>query len=195
MASKSRHDERCRKCKETIEMMLEKIYGSVRPNYKFDVGARPQDFIGFPVYGTLKDIFSKLQNYRGYRDFVRSKTLRRCDFFIPDASFIVEFDESQHFTIPRKLSLECYPYNLKLGFAKEKWRHLCDESKARDNDPHFRDEQRAWYDTLRDFLPELKGFDPTVRLYSKEMQWCSLDPKRSDDIDKFNNLIEEAKKC
>jgi len=187
------HNERCRKCKKTIEIMLREIYGRVQPDYKFGVGTRPQDFIGFPCYEALKEIFATLQNYRGYKDFVKSKVLPRVDFFMPDAGFIAEFDESQHFTIPRKLSLECYPHDLKLGFGKGKWMCLCDEIRAKDNDPPFRDEQRAWYDTLRDFVPEIKRLNATVRLYSKEIQWCSLDLKNFDDIEEFKNLIEGGK--
>jgi len=191
--SKSRHDERCVKCKKTIEIMLGKIYGSVRANYKFDIGTRPEDFVGFPLYETLKEIFVILQNYRGYKDFVRAKILRRCDFFIPDAGFIVEFDESQHFTIPRKLSLERYPDRLKLGFSKEKWKYLCDEIRASDNDPRFRDEQRAWYDTLRDFLPQIKGLRPTIRMFSKDFQWCNLDPENPVDVEKFKSILEDKR--
>jgi len=47
---------------------------------------------------------------------------------------------------------------------------------------------------LRDFLPELKGFEPTVRLYSKEIQWCSLNPEKPEDIAKFRKLIENRRK-
>ena len=50
----------------------------------------------------------------------------------------------------------------------------CDEIRAYDNDPPYRDEQRAWYDTLRDFIPEMKGFLPTVRVFAKDLAWCSL---------------------
>jgi hypothetical protein len=34
---------------------------------------------------------------------------------------------------------------------------LCEEINAKDNYPPYRDEQRAWYDTLRDFLASDKG--------------------------------------
>lgn len=185
-----RHDERCPACKKTIETMLRKIYGGVEVNYKFEAGTRPEDYGDSPFHSKLKEIFSELRDHRGHEDFIRSQTLPRCDFFVPDPGFIVEFDESQHFTVPRKLSLQCYPNGLKLGFSKEKWIRLCDEIRARDNDPPFRDEQRAWYDTLRDFLPEMKGLSPTVRLYSNAMRWCSLDPNEPNDLEKFRNLID-----
>jgi len=76
-----------------------------------------------------------------------------------------------------------------------RWAFICDKTRATDNDPRYRDEQRAWYDTLRDFLPELTGnLKPTVRLYSEEMQWCSLDPDNPDDVEKFKNIIESRRK-
>jgi hypothetical protein len=186
-----KHNERCRKCKEIITIMLKKIYGSIETNYNPQVGTKPGDFIGLACASELWEIFQALQNHRGYKEFVRVKKLWRCDFFVPDPGFIVEFDESQHFTSARKLSLLHYPNSLKIGFSKQTWIDLCDEIQARDNDPYFRDEQRAWYDTLRDYMSEIKGFGPTVRLYSKEMLWCGLDPNSSDDISRFQELIED----
>ena len=77
-----------------------------------------------------------------------------------------------------------------------RWAFICDKTRATDNDPRYKDEQRAWYyDTIRDFLPELTGdLKPTVRLYSEEMQWCSLNPNNPDDIEKFKNIIEGRRK-
>ena len=190
----SRHDERCPECKRSIEAMLRKIYGRAEVNYMFETGTKPEDYKDATFYPKLKEIFSELQSFRGHRDFIRRPTLPRCDFFVPNPGFIIEFDESQHFTLPRKISLQNYPQNLKLGFSLTKWINLCEKIDARDNDPPFRDEQRAWYDTLRDFLPELKGLEPTVRVYSKEMQWCSLNPEKPEDIAKFREFIENRRK-
>ena len=47
-----------------------------------------------------------------------------------------------------------------------------------------RDEQRAWYDTLRDLVPSIMGLQPTVRLYASDQVWCSLDP----DFDMWNAI-------
>jgi hypothetical protein len=111
------------------------------------------------------------------------------DFFLPQQGMIVEFDESQHFTETRKITLSHYPSDLILGFSRDIWMKHCDETQAYDNDPPFRDEQRAWYDTLRDFLPEIKGFPPTIRLYARDIEWCTLDPKKSEDVKKFRNVL------
>jgi len=186
---RAKHSERCPECKKTVNDILRKLYGDVATNYRFDFGTRPEDFKYSSHYPVLRKIFERLQEYRNHKDFVRSEVLPHCDFFMKSAGFILEFDESQHFSIPRKISLDLYPEDMKLGFSRQKWTRLCEEIKAQDNDPAFRDEQRAWYDVLRDFLPMIKGLKPTVRIYSKEMAWCELKPDNPEDFERFRNLI------
>lgn len=186
---KVKHNERCPECKKTIELMLEKIYGKVSANHKFDTNTKPEGFKKTPLYREIKEIYTSLQNYRGHQEFVRSNNLRPCDFFVPDPGFILEFDESQHFTSSRKLTLTKYPKTIKLGYNREKWIELCERINAKDNDPPFRDEQRAWYDTLRDIIPAVMNLNPTIRLYSKDFKWCSLDPNLSSDIEKFKKIL------
>ncbi len=186
------HDERCPKCKETIRKFLERIYGKVELNYKFEVGTHLKDFLNTSCYGELKEIYEALQNHRGFKEFVKATTLPNCDFFIPSLGFIVEFDESQHFTLPRRIALETYPDGLELGFNRGKWIALCEKINARDNDPLYRDEQRAWYDTLRDFLPEIKGLKPTIRLFAGDFAWCSLNPNNKSDVQRFSGFLRKA---
>ncbi len=188
------HDERCPKCKETIRGFLERIYGKVEQNYKLEVGTCLEDFLNTSCYSKLKEIYEALQNHRGFREFVDTETLYPCDFFVPNPGFIVEFDESQHFTLPRKITLEMYPNELELGFNREKWVTLCEKINARDNDKRkpYRDEQRAWYDTLRDFLPAIKGLKPTVRLFARDSVWCSLNPDDTSDIERFRRFFERS---
>lgn len=187
-----RHDERCPQCKEIIKKLLEKIYGKVEPNCKFEIGTQPADFKNTPYYGKLKEIYETVQNHRGFKEFVKAQTLPNCDFFIPTAGFIVEFDESQHFTLPRKITLEHYPEKLELGFNRKRWMALCERINAKDNDPPYRDEQRAWYDTLRDFLPfiVLKDLKPTIRVLARDFVWCSLDPSKPSDVERFKILLK-----
>ena len=183
------HDERCLECKIAIEKMLKEIYGDVERNYKFDLGTGIEYYESFSCFKSLKDIFQKLQELRGHAHFIKTSTLPNCDYYVPEPGFLVEFDESQHFTIPRMISLQHYPQNLKLGFPKKRWIDLCEMIRARDNDPPYRDEQRAWYDSLRDFLPEIKGLNPTVRLYSKDREWCRFNSKSQSDLSKFKAII------
>ena len=87
-----------------------------------------------------------------------------------------------------------YPEELTLGFDRSKWIALCERIHARDNDPLYRDEQRAWYDTLRDFLPSLQNLQPTVRLYAKDCTWCSFDPHSPEDVKKFEAVLKGTHK-
>ncbi len=188
--SKSHHNERCPECKETVKKLLEKIYGKVEQNYNLEAGTLPDDFKNTPYYEELKKIYETLQNYRGHKNFVKSKTLPNCDFFVSNQRFIVEFDETQHFTEPRGVALKSYPEKLELGFDRKKWIELCKEINSKDNEPLYRDEQRAWYDTLRDFLPTIKDLKPTVRLFSKDYVWCSFDPNKSSDVKRFEKILK-----
>jgi len=90
--------------------------------------------------------------------------------------------------------LEKYPCNKEIGYIKDQWIAHCDELDKHDNDPPSRDEQRAWYDTLRDFLPEIKGFQPTVRLYADEWDWCRMDPNKEADRETFKRIISERQR-
>jgi len=184
------HNERCKDCKDTIGRMLEKIYGDVFRNYKINTGTIPESFSNSPSYKALKEIYQDLQSYRGHEHFVGVKTLPHCDFFMPDPGFVLEFDESQHFTKPREITLRKYPSYLKLGYDRYKWIDRCASLKKKDNDPPFRDEQRAWYDTLRDSLPVLIGLNPTVRLFAGERKWCEMDPEKEADSKLFQGIIE-----
>ncbi|MDI9576973.1 MAG: hypothetical protein QM398_02415 [Thermoproteota archaeon] len=191
-AKLSRHSERCPQCKIVFQALLKQIYGEVHGNYKFDIGTHPTDFHQSKLYPSLEAIFNALQNSRGYNDFVKSGSLPRCDYFIPKAKTIVEFDESQHFTSARKIALELYPEGLELGFDKKKWIDLCLKLNKKDNDPPYRDEQRAWYDTLRDFLPTVCNLAPTIRVYAQDFPWCTIDPENEAHRAQFVNLLKVA---
>lgn len=184
-----KHTERCPECKKTVREFLRKIYGSVETNHKVELGTTPDAFRNTKHYKHLKRIFNVLQENRGHKDFVKAKALPRCDFYVHKSKFLLEFDESQHFTEQRRLALQAYPKSLKLGFDKSKWIEICERTMAKDNYPPFRDEQRAWYDTLRDFLPEIVGMKPTVRLYAGEKRWCDLNPEKLGDIELFKRIM------
>jgi len=110
---------------------------------------------------------------------------------VPRPGFILEFDESQHFTPLRRLALSRYPSSLPSGFDLERWMNLCREVNAQDDEPPYRDEQRAWYDTLRDFVPTLFDLRPTVRLYSREYPWCELNPSSAEHVERFRQILSE----
>ena len=186
---KKAHNQRCPECKATVKKMLEKIYGRVENGPKFEVGVLPENFKGSPYHKNLEEIYMALQKHRGFDQFIKAETLPHSDLFVTEPGFIFEYDESQHFTLPRKKALKHYPASLKLGFNKERWIELCGKIDAKDNDPPYRDEQRAWYDTIRDFLPAIKGFNPTIRIFMQDFKWCSLEPDKPSDIEKFKKFM------
>ncbi|MCX6158004.1 MAG: hypothetical protein NTY74_08520 [Ignavibacteriae bacterium] len=186
-----KHNERCKECKTKVFELLTNIYGEVHQNYNLNLPSGPDDLEVNEFSKSLNDIFTEIQNYRGFNKFIRAKKLPNVDFFIKNPGFILEFDETQHFTKPREISLANYPNTLKVSFATTKWRNLCDKIDKKDNDPPFRDEQRAWYDTLRDFAPIFLDLKPTKRLFARDFIWCSFDPNNGKDLDSFKSIIEE----
>jgi hypothetical protein len=139
----------------------------------------------------LLKIYSALQSQRGHMSFVQVPSLPRSDFLVRNPGFLFEFDESQHFTESRRVALSEYPKSLPLGFDRSTWMKSCDDIDCHDNTPPFRDEQRAWYDSLRDFLPWTKGMLPTIRVRADEHNWCDFDPSNPDDVDSFRQILGE----
>ena len=190
-----RHSERCPACKIRVAELLERIYGTCVRNRGFGWPAGLDRYAATPIGPVLRDVARLLEAHRGYGigKFVRSDVLAGCDYWVPNVGLIVEFDESQHFTGPRKLALSVYADMAPLGFSARRWMALCEDHDARDNDPLYRDEQRAWYDTLRDLVPSIKDFRPTVRLYARDRVWCSLDPDSREDRERFSDLMREER--
>jgi len=183
------HNERCRVCKENLHILLATLFDGVQVNYDIDFPSRIEGLTNSNIYAALAPVYEALQKHRGHFEFVKAKKLPRVDFFIPSEKIIIEFDESQHFTEPRGIALSLYSETKQYGFSVDRWRNLCRDLNKRDNDPPYRDEQRAWYDTLRDFAPQLWETGKTIRLYSRDLVWCSLNPKKESDLEVFNNLI------
>ncbi len=184
------HNERCGECKVRIAELLRSLYGHVEKGKSFDIPAHPDALLAQRTLPELKAIHGVLASLRGHRDFVKADRLPPCDYYVPQPGFVVEFDESQHFTAPRAAALASYPASVPLGFAKDKWIEFCKQISERDNDPPYRDEQRAWYDTLRDFLPLLiDGMLPTVRARAGETRWCDLEPNEAEDRAHFRDWL------
>jgi len=169
------------------------LFGDVNVNCDLDIPCRLEDYTNTNLHSTLGLLHEALQKHRGFDHFVKSKKLPRVDFFIPGRKLIVEFDESQHFTKPRDTTLSLYPYGQDFGFSIVKWRKLCQELDKRDNDPPYRDEQRAWYDTLRDFAPILWGAGKIIRLYARDLVWCSMNSDTESDLRIFEQLLINSK--
>ncbi len=181
----SSHSENCRECKRAISGLLCKIYGEVKEQFALDLRARIDDLRNASCYDSLARIYDKLSSFRGHDSFVKSVRLPRVDYYVPSRRMVIEFDESQHFTRPRLISLESYPPDLALGFDRLRWMDLAKTLDRRDPNPIYRDEQRAWYDTLRDFSSVLMDNAPTKRIYARDHVWCLLDPNKEPDVQYF----------
>ncbi len=187
---RTRHaGKRCPACKMRVRELLQALFGQVEERYSLGLGTLPGDYDGTPHHDALEAIYAQLVSYRGYASFVRTRHLPPCDYFVPEPGFLLEFDESQHFTKPRSIALQAYPSTLPIGFDRDRWLVLCHEICASDRDPPYRDEQRAWYDTLRDFAPAILGLRPTVRLYANQTAWCRLNPQEPTDVECFRALL------
>jgi len=187
----AQHSPHCRGCKERVRELLTAIYGECRVNHSFPWLARPEDFANTPIGNLLQQIRAALGDFRGHRDFIKSPQVPPCDYYVTDPPFILEFDESQHFSHPRSISLSFYPIEMSWGFSVSRWRQFCRDIDAVDDIPIDRDERRAWYDTLRDLVPLVHGFKPTIRLYAEEFPWCGLDANSDSDIETFQTLLSD----
>jgi hypothetical protein len=180
-----KHYEHCQACKERVRQMLVALHGDCHPSRQFPWPAKPEDYVSAAVGDTLQRIRAALGELRGHRGFIKSALVPPCDYYLPQRKQIVEFDEDQHFSRPRLATLLLYPAQLEYGFALDHWKDLCRRIAAVDDTPIDRDERRAWYDVLRDLVPTIHGFAPTVRLYAGDHVWCSLDPANSKDRESF----------
>ena len=87
------------------------------------------------------------------------------DFFLPSWNSGIEFDERQHFTEERMISLRC---DEPVGFDKERWIQLC-SSSIQDPDPPCRDWERAFRDAVRDTRAAQHGIK-LVRIYYRDFE-------------------------
>jgi len=181
----------CHHCKMTIFRMLEKIYGETDQRYRTDnVSVRINDYEGTRYYRSLKKIYDKLVDVAG-TDILgyNRKTIHQCDYYVKSLKMLVETDEDQHFTMPRYESLKLYPRSLLMSYNKREYSERCKKLDRHDINPVFRDPQRAWYDTLRDYMhlidPEIST--PTLRIITGKIKWCDLDPEKLADRRKFKS--------
>ena len=190
MDSTAYHSERCRDCKVRIRQLLTAIYGECRLNHSFSWRTRPHHYSGTSMGHALEEIQQHLNQLRGYTDYIKAEWMPPCDYYLPSADLIVEFDESQHFTESRLMTLKHYPPGWEVGFSLDHWIDLCQQINAKDDDPPDRDERRAWYDTLRDLLPTFHEMKPTVRIYADDFRWCSLSEESAKDLGTFRSFVK-----
>lgn len=104
-----------------------------------------------------KKLIDALSAYRGNTGFPRKNVTLRCDFVCEHKKLIIEYDERQHFSEARRVSLLSYP-EVMLHFDRQKWIEACQDIQAKDNQPPERDEIRAYYDSTRDIEAAKHGY-------------------------------------
>jgi hypothetical protein len=153
--------------KQALFDVLKKRFGTVECEAEFSWLVVPsKDQLKEP----LASIFQALQEMRGFSNFAGAGRSLRCDFYISQERLIVEYDERQHFTIQRAKALKLYSSDISLEFDRQEWIKTCNSIKASDPNPPYRDEQRAFYDSLRDILAARNGVR-LIRLRYGNFDW------------------------
>lgn len=116
------------------------------------------------------------------------------DFYVPKVDLVIEFDERQHFTPLRAASLLAYPDGVELGFDRQRWIDLSEQIRAGDNSPIYRDEQRAFYDSIRDISVPRWGLRPVVRIFEEDVIWEKETDKYSQAALRILKEIEKVVK-
>ena len=174
--------------KESFLNRLESVFDHVEKESTFVWLKTPDVKEANKLPTSLVSIFEKLHMKRGTESFLKQRTSLRCDYFLPKQRIIIEVDERQHFTAPRAQALLIYPVEACLNFSKKVWIDTCKQINAKDNSPPYRDEQRAFYDSMRDLLPVENGMLPTFRVRLEEI----IDKLGTDQV---INRLKEAICC
>lgn len=159
--------------REALRKTLSEIWGPVEVEKKIQGISVPDLKNRSDIDPTLQIIIQRLEDYRQISIQGKKHWVLAFDFFLPSIGVAIEYDERQHFTPLRATALRAYPSKIKLGFDKERWIQLSEEIRAGDNSPIYRDEQRAFYDSVRDILAPRMGLKPVVRIFEEDVKWES----------------------
>lgn len=157
--------------REAFKKVIARHWGNVETEKKFSTISVPDFNILQTTDTTLWRILEEIQSCRGI--CVKGQINRKLafDFYVPKVDLVIEFDERQHFTPPRAASLLAYPDDVELGFDRQRWISLSEQIKAGDNSPIYRDEQRAFYDSIRDITAPKFGLRPVIRIFEEDVIW------------------------
>lgn len=155
--------------KNALQLLFQRHFGVIETEKKFD-------WLKTPNHDNLpKEYFSiskGLLDYRNQNGFQKSNYQLLCDIVLEDLKLIIEYDENQHFSKARQITLENYPKNVVLNFSKSAWIESCKNINSKDNSPIDRDEKRAFYDTVRDIEAYKHGYR-LIRIKHGDFDWES----------------------
>ena len=139
--------------KNALQLLLNRIYGGDI------VCEKTYPWLKTPekIDGVYKKLYENLSAYRGDKAFAKKNVSLRCDFVCESQKIIIEYDERQHFSEARRISLEAYK-EVNVLFDRDLWIKACQDICAKDNSPVNRDEIRAYYDSARDIACSEHGY-------------------------------------
>lgn len=120
----------------------------------------------------------------------RARTLE-FDFVLPQVGVAIEFDEKQHFTAERGVTLDFYKPN-EFSFTK-RWKDLCNPSIR---DPDMKNPARDWQRAFKDAVRDLRSREeciPLLRIYYKDFRRERLE--EPDVIERLSEDIRRAKEA
>lgn len=173
--------------REALKQIIGKRWSIVKPEYKFDEIRVPNFEERNSIEKELLNILDSIEAQRNIKIKGRKNYKLSCDFYLPEVKLIIEFDERQHFTPLRAASLRAYPEGIRLGFDKQWWIDLSEKIRAGDNSPIYRDEQRAFYDSIRDIMAPKIGLKPVVRIFEEDVHW----EKEGDSTDAAKKILHD----
>jgi len=170
--------------KNALQVLLQKHIGIIHTEKRFPWMKTPDPKKLPPEY---KPIATALKKYRSHSGFLKPNYHLLCDIVVDDLKLIIEYDENQHFSKARLITLEKYPTKIKLGFSLKDWMEYCKKLNRHDNDPIDRDERRAFYDTVRDIEAHRNGYK-LVRIKHGEIDW-----NNPDAVQKLKTIMKNNK--
>jgi len=166
--------------KNALQRVLQKSLGIIETEKKFEWLKTPNPEQLPTEYRKIVETSIK---YRHQKTFLKPNYSLPCDIVIEQHKIIIEYDENQHFTQARKITLENYPEDIKTYFSKDYWIEECNKINAKDNHPVDRDEKRAYYDTVRDIEAFKHGYK-LIRIKHGDFDWTS-----ENAIEHLNEII------
>ena len=140
------------------------------------------------IEGVYQELYKSISEYRGDKTFAKRSVKLRCDFVCESQKLIIEYDERQHFSEPRKLSLLSY-LNISVCFDRKMWIQTCNDINAKTKNPVNRDEIRAYYDSVRDIEASNNGYR-LVRIMHGQIDFESVGAE--ERLKTLLNIKEES---
>ena len=173
--------------REAFRQALAKRWGPVETEQRFDAVRVPDLADRSAMSPVLRRVLEAIEAHRGIQVQGRKNFRLAFDLYLPEVDLAIEFDERQHFTPLRAAALAASPDHGVLGFDRDRWIALSEQIRAGDNSPAYRDEQRAFYDAIRDLIAPKAGLRPLVRVFEEDVKW----EQEGDDSPAARRLLGE----